>query len=101
VSSSPGDRVDPRPGDQSYAGTRYYRLGFGIASPVGVLFWIGAGIMIAALVPRMRAERRARKAAAAAEAAFRKPFDEVGRLSAAADAVLAPRVHDPPSIPLE
>lgn len=69
-------------GDQSYAGTRSYRLGFGIASPAG------AGLMIAALV---RAERRARRAAAAAEAAFRKQFDDVGRLSEAAAAVLAPR----------
>lgn len=76
-------------GDQSYAGTRSSRLGFGIASPAGVLYWIGAGLMIAALVPR--AERRARRAAAAAEAAFRKQFDDVGRLSEAAAAVLAPR----------
>jgi len=57
--------------------------------------------MIAVLVPRLRAERRARRVAAAAEAAFRRPFDEVGPLSNAAAAVLTPRAHQPPSTPAQ
>jgi hypothetical protein len=69
-------------GDESYEGTRYYRLGFGIASLAGVLYWIGVGIMIAVLVPRVRAERRARKSAAAA-------------------AVLSPRAHERPRAPAQ
>jgi hypothetical protein len=88
-------------GDESYEGTRYYRLGFGIASFAGVLYWIGVGIMIAVLVPRLRAERRARNAAEAAEAAFRRPFDDVGPLSDAAAAVLSPRAHEPPRAPAQ